>query len=198
MRHQHLRIATAALAVIGSASLSLAQQAPPPEPQQKPQQENWQHTPSGKHGKEEPSSHAPTSKPIDDAALVNGALAVPGASADTQTVPAKFSEKNAANDKLPTMAHALKMLSPDERRAIYQALKDRASTSAFNADVGTQLPSTVELQAMPEDVAKQVPYARGYRYALAQDRVLLVSPLDRAVVGVVADGGAGDPTAGKR
>src|SRR5215472_13132981 len=36
------------------------------------------------------------------AAFVNGALAVPGAPANTDTIPAKFSEKNAADDKLIT------------------------------------------------------------------------------------------------
>src|SRR5262249_31402022 len=32
-------------------------------------------------------------------AFVNGALAVPGAPANTDTIPAKFSEKNAADDR---------------------------------------------------------------------------------------------------
>jgi Protein of unknown function (DUF1236) len=198
MRREHLRMTTAVLVLVGSASLALAQQAPPSEPQQRTQQEQWQHTPSGKHGKEEPSSHAPSSKPQDDAVLADGALAVAGAPADSDTVPAKFSEKNAADDKLITVAYALKTLTEDQRRAIYQALKDRASPSAFNADVGTQLPSEVGLQVMPDDVAEQVPQTKDYRYTVAHDRVLLVSPLDRIVVGVFADGGAADATVGKR
>jgi len=51
------------------------------------------------------------------AAFVNGALAVPGEPANTDTIPAKFSEKNAADDKLITFAYTFKTLSNEERRA---------------------------------------------------------------------------------
>jgi hypothetical protein len=53
---------------------------------------------SGRAGKEEP---IPQTKSDDTAPLVNGAWNVPGAPKDSQTVPAKFSERNAAIDKLP-------------------------------------------------------------------------------------------------
>jgi hypothetical protein len=43
--------------------------------------------------------------PAQNNALVNGALAVPGAPANTETVPAKFSAKNAADDKLNRCLH---------------------------------------------------------------------------------------------
>ena len=130
--------------------------------------------------------------------LIDGALAVPGAPADAATVPAKFSEKNAAADKLITMAYAFKTLTEDQRRAIYQALKDRASPSAFNADIGTQLPPAVELHALPNDITTDVPQTRDYRYTVAHDRVVLVSPLDRVVVGVFTGGSAADASVGKR
>lgn len=197
MRLGHLRLIPAVWLMVGGAGFAAAQQAPLAEPQQQRQQENWQHTPSGKHGKEEPSSHAPTSRPLADAVLIDGALAVPGAPTDTDTIPAKFSEKNAAADKLITVAYTFKSLTEEQRRAIYQALKDRSSASAFNADVGTQLPSEIALQAMPDEVAKRVPQTRDYGYTVAQDRVLLVSPLSRIVVGVFAEGGAA-ATVGKR
>ena len=51
--------------------------------------------------------------------FVNGALAVPGAPANTDTVPAKFSAKNAADDELITIAYALKTLTDGERRSPY-------------------------------------------------------------------------------
>jgi hypothetical protein len=119
-------------------------------------------------------------------ALVNGALAVPGAPANTDTVPAKFSQKNAADDKLITLAYTFKTLTDDERHAIYQGLKDRPAGSAFNADVGTELPPGIELRPVPDEVAARVPQTRGYRYAVAKDRVLLVGT-SRVVVGVFAD-----------
>ena len=144
-----------------------------------------QQTPSGKAGTEEPSAQAPSSP---DHVFVNGALAVPGAP-DSDMVPAKFSEKNAADDLLITTAYTFKQLSAEQRRAIYQALKDQkpATGSAVTADVGVVLPPSVDLRAVPDQVAARVPEAKGYQFAVAGNGVLLVSPT-RVVVGVFGDG----------
>jgi len=115
--------------------------------------------------------------------FVNGALAVPGAPANTDTVPAKFSEKNAADDALITVAYTFKLLTDEERRAIYQGLAGEPAGSAFNAEVGDELPPEVELRAVPDAVAARVPQAKNYRYAVANDRVLLVG-VSRIVAGV--------------
>ena len=121
-----------------------------------------------------------------NAAFVNGALAVPGAPANTDTVPAKFSQKNAADDALITIAYTFKTLSDDQRHAIYDALKGQPSASAANADVGTELSPSVELRPVPDQLAAQVPETKGYRYAVTQDRVLLVGT-GRVVAGVFGD-----------
>jgi hypothetical protein len=121
------------------------------------------------------------------AVFVNGALAVPGAPANTDTVPAKFSEKNAADDKLITLAYTFKTLSNEERRAIHEALRDKPAGAAFNADIGVKLPVDIALQPVPPDLANNVPQTQGYYYAVTQDRVLLVSPVNRTVVGVFAE-----------
>jgi Protein of unknown function (DUF1236) len=103
-------------------------------------------------------------------------------------VPAKFSAENAADDKLITIAYTFKTLTDEERRAIYQALKGQPS-AAFNADVGTQVPPGIELRPVPEEFAARIPQTRGYRYVVANDRVLLVGT-SRIVVGVFADADA--------
>jgi len=178
-----------ALAFVGCIGLAAAQQpTPPADAQQQSQQEKAQQTPSGKMGAEEPSSHTPNAKPQENAVFVNGALAVPGAPANTDTVPAKFSKKNAADDELITVAYTFKTLTDDERRAIYQALKGQPA-AAFNADVGTEVPPGVELHPVPNEVAARVPQTRGYRYVVVNDRVLLVGT-SRIVVGVFADANA--------
>jgi hypothetical protein len=177
---------TSALVFAGSVGLAAAQQpSPPADAQQRSQQENAQQTPSGKMGKEEPSSHAHT-QPQPNAAFVNGALAVPDAPANTDTVPAKFSQKNAADDQLITTAYTFKTLSDDERHAIYETLKGQPAGSAFNADIGTELPPGIELRPVPDDLAARVPQTKDYRYAVAHDRVLLVGT-SRVVAGVFAD-----------
>ena len=185
-----LRISTLALAFVAGFGLAAAQQqSPPADAQQRLQLENWQHTPSGKMGTEEPSAHAPDTQPQQNAAFVNGALAVPDAPANTDTVPAKFSPKNAADDALITIAYTFKTLTGDERRTIYEALKDQPAGSAFNADVGTELPPEIELRPVPDELAARVPQSRDYRYAVTHDRVLLVGT-SRIVAGVFAGANA--------
>src|SRR5262245_24612093 len=130
----------------------------------------------------------PNASPPANAVFVNGVLAVPGAPANTDTVPAKFSASNAADDKLITIAYTFKTLKDDERRAIYQALKGQPA-AAFNADVGTKVPPGVELHLVSNEVAARVPQTRGYRYVVAKDHVLLVGT-SRIVVGIFADANA--------
>src|SRR5262252_171158 len=185
MRYAFLRTSAPALAFMAGIGLAAAQQQPPSaDPQQQSQQEKAQQTPSGQMGKEEPSSHAPSAAPPANAVFVNGALAVPDAPANTDTVPAKFSAKNADDDALITIAYTFKTLTADQRRAIFEALKDQPA-AAFNADVGTELPPGIELRPVPNEVAVRVPQTRDYRYAMAKDRVLLVGT-SRIVVGVFA------------
>jgi hypothetical protein len=187
MQRNFYRTSALALVLLGSVGFAAAQQRPPEsDGQQRLQQENWQHTPSGKMGKEEPSSHAAETQPQPNAAFANGALAVPGAPANTDTVPAKFSQKNAADDELITIAYTFKTLTDDQRRAVYEALKGQPTGSAFNADVGVELPPAVELRPVPAELAARVPQTRDYSYAATGDRVLLVGT-SRIVTGVFAD-----------
>ena len=60
----------------------------------------------------------PDASPPANAVFVNGALAVPGAPANADTVPAKFSAKNAADDELTTITYTFKTLTDEERRAV--------------------------------------------------------------------------------
>jgi hypothetical protein len=185
MRNHLLRTCTILVALLGGAAVAGAQQpSPPADAQQQSQQEKAQQTPSGKTGTDEPSAHAPSAKPPDDKVFVDGALAVPGAPADTETVPAKFSQKNAADDELITVAYTFKTLTDEQRRAIFAALKDQPAGSAFNADIGVELPLAIELRAVPDELVARVPQTQGYQYAVASNRVVLVSPPTRIVVGV--------------
>ena len=184
------------LALMAGSGLAHAQapQSPRNEPSQQEQAEKALQTPSGKSGAEEPGSHAPTTTPRPDAVFVNGALAVPGAPENSDTVPAKFSRKNAADDELITMAYAFKSLPDDQRQAIYQALKDEPAVENVHAEIGTEMPASIELRALPDHVTSQVPQTRGYQFAVSDHRVLLVAPANRIVVAVFP--GAHDLTTG--
>ena len=61
------------------------------------------------------------------------------------------------------------------------------------------MPSSIELRPVPSDVAARVPQTKDYRYAVADNRVLLVAPVGRFVVGVFMDDVQGSkPGEGRR
>src|SRR5215471_7127837 len=113
--------------------------------------------------------------------LIDGALAAPGADKDSQTVPAKFSAKNDAEDHLPIPAFAFKHLSDEQKRVIVESVKDAktappkgtAPAEAY-AKVSMKLPSSADLRALPDSVLAQMPEMEGYSYATVGNKVLLV------------------------
>jgi hypothetical protein len=117
----------------------------------------------------------------------NSVQPVPGAMPGSDTVPSTLSEKHAADDKLITVAWTFKSLNDEQRRAIYEALKAQPPAGPGpSADIGVELPSSIELRPVPREVVKRIPQTDGYHYTVAGDKVLLVSPADRIVVGEIA------------
>jgi hypothetical protein len=139
------------------------------------------HSTAGRAGAEEPGSHAPSQN---TAALVNGALDVPGAPADSQTVPAKFSKRNDAIDHVPIMAMPALAFSDEQKRSIVDAVRGAnppmQSTSAKPAE---ELPMNVTVQDWP--AAASDPAFAKLKYVRAQDRILLVEPNNRVVIGEI-------------
>jgi hypothetical protein len=138
-----------------------------------------------------PGPNATQPQAPDGAAERKDVQPVPGAMPDSDAVPSTLSAKNAADDKLPILAYTFKQLTDDQRRAIYQAIKGKTAnaappSAATGAEVSTKLPSSVALSAMPPEVTAQIPQTSGYEYAMAGDKLLLVSPANRTVVGVIA------------
>jgi hypothetical protein len=142
-------------------------------------------TRSGQGGKEEPSSYAPSEKPMSTAVFVHGRLAVPGAAPDGPTVPAKFSERNAARDKAPTMARPLP-LTDEEKKRIYASVAETAPAQASDAvQPAHVLPNGVALHELPEKITQEIPAVSELRYAKFENKVLLVRAPNRIVVGVI-------------
>jgi len=117
----------------------------------------------------------------------NAAQPVPGAMPASDTVPSLLSAKNAADDKQTTLAYTFKNLSPDERTALLQGLNDPSASTSLQADVGMEVPRSVMLHDIPDQIASRVPQTRGYQYAVANGRVYLVDPVQRVVVAVLSD-----------
>lgn len=128
--------------------------------------------------------------------LVNGALAVPGAPADTETAPSKYSARNAASDKLPIAAFRLRHLSDDQRREIANMVgKGRAAAigpagAAGSYIVGSEVPAPVALQELapvPDAVIARFPELAGTGYMRTDGKLLLVDLDNSLVVGVLED-----------
>jgi hypothetical protein len=187
--------AAALMTLIGACGLAIAQTAAPPKTDDS-QAEKAQHTEAGRAGKAEPLP--PTAAPADRAAppaaqaaqpqapgpvLVNGRLNVPGAPADSQTVPSKYSERNAALDRLPIMAMPLG-LSEEQRRTIVERVKKSdAPVVALDAKLTEELPSSVALNEWPDGLG--LPAVKDLKYVRLSDRILLVIPSNRIVVGEI-------------
>lgn len=108
---------------------------------------------------------------------------VPGAMPGSDTIPSTISERHAADDKLPILAYTFKNLTAEQRRSIYQTLNGKAAHTSSDAALDIELPLSVELRAVPDALAAQIPQTKGYAFVQAGGKVLLVAPANRIVVG---------------
>lgn len=117
--------------------------------------------------------------------LVNGAWNVNGAPKDSQTIPSKFSERNDALDKKPIIAMRLESLDEAQRKTIAAAIgKANAKVVSIKSGVSQELPVGVEMSELPQS-ASAMPALAGMKYVQLQDRILLVDPANRIVVGEI-------------
>lgn len=146
-----------------------------------------------KAGTSEPSSKIKGLNPDADV-FVNGSLAVPGAAADTETTPSKFSARNAESDKLPIAAYRLKHLTDDQRREIVQMIgkqRDLAIAPTGAADiavVGAQVPAPVALQELaplPDELVAKIPELGGTGFMRVGGKLVLVDLDNSLVIGVL-------------
>jgi len=140
------------------------------------------HSTAGRAGTEEPGSHAPSQN--DAAALVNGAWNVAGAPADSQTIPAKFSKRNDAIDHVPVMAMQVLGFSNEQKRSIIDAVHGaNPPVQSTSAKPSEELPIGITMQDWPS--AASDPAFAKLKYVRAQDRILLVEPTNRVVIGEI-------------
>jgi hypothetical protein len=79
-------------------------------------------------------------------------------------------------------AHALP-LSDEQRGHIFDGIMklDDAPVADLPAPAAA-VPRSVPLQELPAGVTREIPLLQGYKFVKLDDRILLVSPVDRAVV----------------
>jgi hypothetical protein len=156
------------------------QNAQPGSPGHQRQVDDALESESGRAGKAEPLPQASSDGPV----FVDGALNVPGAPKDSETVPAEFSAHNDALDKLPIMAARL---SDEQRKKIAATLStDSAPVVTIDATVSQKLPLDVETLELPDALKREIPVVSSLKYARASGRIVLVDPApNRIVVGEI-------------
>jgi len=173
----------AALALLGvvTATTATAQSQGAPNSGQQGAQ-----NPGGPQGDTQPAgSEPPPAKDGPTGATGTTAAHAP-IGAGPETMPAKFDENIAARDRIPIMARPLP-LNDEQKRQIYASVMGNTQTPAAQttAKPATILPFSVELSELPGGLQDQIPAVRGYKSVKLQDKVLLVIPETRIVVGEI-------------
>ena len=97
---------------------------------------------------------------------------------------AKFNRDADADDKKPTMAHAL-ALTEEQRRFISSSIGGKGQASGqpdFKPEVAALMPQSAKPQDLPGDIAGRIPWIAPYKYALVEDKILLVDPVNSFMV----------------
>jgi hypothetical protein len=103
-----------------------------------------------------------------------------------ETTPAKFDANVAARDRIPIMARPL-ALNDEQKRQIYDRVmsSEQIPVTQTTAQPATILPGSIELSELSPAIDDQIPAVRGYKFVKLPDRVLVVSPPNRVVVGEI-------------
>lgn len=97
---------------------------------------------------------------------------------------AKFNKTADVDDKKPTMAHAL-ALTDEQRRFIVTSIAGKGESSGqpdFRPEVAALMPNSAKPQELPGEVAAKIPWVAPYKYALVEDKILLVDPVNDNIV----------------
>jgi len=76
-------------------------------------------------------------------------------------------------------------LTDEQRGHIFDGimkLRDAPVADVPAPETVTAMPGSVALQELPTSVIEEIPLVQGYKFVKLDDRILLVSPVDRAVV----------------
>ncbi len=79
-------------------------------------------------------------------------------------------------------------LTPDQKSMIFRAVhqdKTKSAKRQFPAQVGAEVPPSMELYSLPDDVVIQAPVTKLYRVVVVGEKVVLVDPTTMRVVDVI-------------
>jgi hypothetical protein len=80
-------------------------------------------------------------------------------------------------------------LTPVQRQTVYRTIvRERVQPAQPTVEyrIGTRIPESAQLYAVPQDVAVEVPAVSQYKYMMVNNRVVLVDPATSEVVAELA------------
>ena len=90
---------------------------------------------------------------------------------------------------MATTKQQMIQLTPAQRTQVYQnVIKDRSGAPApagIALRIGAKVPTTVEFNDLPDNVASQIPSVSRFKYIVAQNQVVLVDPSTSEVVEII-------------
>jgi hypothetical protein len=85
-------------------------------------------------------------------------------------------------------------LNAQQQTQVGQAIAQRNVTPLTNVNfsiaIGTQVPRSVQLRALPSDLVTFVPDYRGYSYFVVEEQIMIVEPASHEIVAIVPYAGA--------
>ena len=120
------------------------------------------------------------------AALIAGATT---ANAQTTIITREPVQTQIQTRTVVTTEHPLQ-LTPVQRQTVYRTIvhgRSRPAQATVEYRVGTRVPQSAQLYAVPETVAVEVPAIKSYKYMVVNDRVVLVDPATSEVVAELVD-----------
>uniref|UniRef100_Q07IW7 DUF1236 domain-containing protein n=1 Tax=Rhodopseudomonas palustris (strain BisA53) TaxID=316055 RepID=Q07IW7_RHOP5 len=123
-----------------------------------------------------------------------GTMLVSGATAAAAGGMSK-SENRADNSSQTTVGSTQKggqlTLTEAQKKKLWNDLsaKDSAQTPppSFMGQVGEVVPSNFSTKELPQQAQQEVPIVQNYRYAMLDDRIVLVNPQTNRVAGVIRE-----------
>jgi hypothetical protein len=150
-----------------------------------------------------PSQPAPaptqTAQPATPPAQPSSAPPPTAQSAPTATAQQSSAPSESPAPQLAKQASSgIVALDTQQQTSIGQAVAQRGvkplTNVTFSIAVGTKVPVSVQLRALPSDIATFLPQYRGYSYVAVEEQILIVDPGTHDIVAIVPYTAAVTPT----
>jgi hypothetical protein len=106
-----------------------------------------------------------------------------------QPAPSATAEQSNPPASAPQSSTGVIALDTQQQTSIGQAIAHHnvkpITNVTFSMALGTKVPASVQLRALPSDVATFVPQYRGYSYFVVEEQMVIVDPATQAIVAIV-------------